>query len=872
VRDALTGVAADANRLRAEFLARSRAAAAAPIAPDLERRRKTSVVGGTLLHIVDSPEILYACLEEGNVFGATAQFVASEKAYAELDNRIAPNFAQSRWALVDAFRPQILAAAKERTSDRSLGPDDCAGAVASVLLLSSERNAYDTISGFLAVRTAWIDALLNFGPADRESIDLRSAAARMGALASIVCDVVVGYVGLFLGENANLALKLRSIEPSLANSVQSANGGGTVSRLIVDWVKGVATAIAHVGVRIADEACSARDLADTLSAVHRVFESDKWKDACSQVLNLDPGIGPQMFLPLISVRSKKVAELSVLRAVESTVEKIDLLYKNISMSSNCRAAVWSAIAMEAVGSDYVNSPSQNALAVEHAATGPAGHVIGDLERAICEALRDASCLVESLPEVGVSMRAAVYAHMPTIASFLREKADALTKEQCASSLGHVDRHRENISIQTNVGCPATDDDIFLEKALFIARVASALPTAKGIGSAFAQGFAVETNENESNKSCVEMQEFHETAIEASICAYKAWAGCLCIVFGSKLRKELRATAGLELQAGWGAMVPKDGSALVKGEGRTSRDTGDLQQFPSNPSPAAMRYVLAGCTAANHAGGFAVPTRACFVLSAAMRREFVRSYEGAFESYRIRADEGNLGHQTEKNGRPRRALRRENVYLQLLFDIIYLSILLLGSGAENFGGTGPPDFIGSEQGYQPSRGRSSKEDADSEEDKSRLNALCTAIRSKIDPINLATVGRSLEESARNSVFRSSVLLGAVTIAIIPVPDHAKFSQSGVFQSANLSAIAAPVGRFPYLPAPMPSTYTGRSGLAAGLNARAAADALSKEAASKQRISESKRREESTVVDYASKITENVGRFGKGLFESWRGVGQ
>jgi hypothetical protein len=154
----------------------------------------------------------------------------------------------------------------------------------------------------------------------------------------------------------------------------------------------------------------------------------------------------------------------------------------------------------------------------------------------------------------------------------------------------------------------------------------------------------------------------------------------------------------------------------------------------------------------------------------------------------------------------------------------------------------------------------------------LNALCTAIRSKIDPINLATVGRSLEESAQNFVFKSSVLLGAVTIAMIPVPGHAKLSQSGVFQSANLSAIAAPVGRFPYLPAPMPSTYTGRSGLAAGLSARAAADALSKEAASKQRVSASKRREESTVVDYASKISENVGRFGKGLFESWRGVGQ
>jgi hypothetical protein len=871
VRDALAGAAADANRLRAEFLARSRAAAAAPVAPDLERRRETSAVGTSLLHIVDSPEILYACLEQGNVFGAAVRFVASEKAHAELDKNIAPAFAEGRWALVEAFRPQILAAARERIATRDLDTRDYADVMATVVLLTRNIDVLDVVSEFLSAGTAWIDASLDLDATDHASANFTTASGRMRMLATIIHDLVVSSVRLFLGDDATLAEQLKPVDPTAALSVAALDSSGAVGQLVRDWLAATAKAIGNRGVQIAEMAKSARDLADALAAVRDPFMSDTWTRACSQVLCLDSQVGVQMFLPLISERSKTVAQKRIQEAAHEVVAEIQQNYKNVSESTNLGEAVWSAVTKQAVQSDHEMSQSRDSSSLTQTSTGPAAKVVCNLELAIGDALDDVSCVVEALPEVGVALRVAVSDHLPAVAVTLRNAAATLSKEE------HVPARDTQGNCQTNVMQANqisfwTQDDSFFERALFVARTASALSGSKMIATAFTYDTNMDASDKILNARSIELQSFREALNEATLSAYKAWAGRLCSLFGSQLRTDLTAVFALELQIGWCGSGRKDGPGQAV---ETPNGGGvDLAQYPCTPSAAALRFAMAGCMAASNAGGFALPHQARSAINGAMRVEFTKAYEGALETYLHRAEKDEIAGLSVSRGRPKRALRRENVHLQLMFDVTYLSYLLLGAGDGQSRRSPGFNVVGATRrdvdGGEPA---SSLADDDMRGDRERLDILLAAIQTHIDPINLATVGKQLNDSAKTYLSRSLVLLGALTIPVVSGSTHVKPTsiQSGGFQSANVSAIAPPVGRFPYLPAPMPSTYSGRNGLSAGITARAAGEVMSKESIGQQALA-NKKREESIVVDYASKITENVGRFGKGLFESWRGVGQ
>jgi hypothetical protein len=335
-----------------------------------------------------------------------------------------------------------------------------------------------------------------------------------------------------------------------------------------------------------------------------------------------------------------------------------------------------------------------------------------------------------------------------------------------------------------------------------------------------------------------LSAFYATAAEASTLAYDAWAARMCIAFEARLRDDLRSVYALEVRSAWDR-ARRDGGG---GGGGAE----DAPPCPTAPSPGTLRLVMASCAAANRAGGLALPPRAIDALAAALRAAVVRVFQDTLEAYGKRTEEATAA--AARDGVPRLE-RPENVFLQLLFDARFLSGLLLGGGggaAATTVGTGGPQFA----------------------------ALVVSLRARIDPINLASVSKVLEEAVESYLARSSVLLGTLTrscgAGAAAGGSRRVAAWSSVFASASVAAVASPVARFAYLPAPMPSTYTARSGLTAGLGAQAALDLLRSEAAASE--SNRMRDAESTVVDYASKLSENVGRFGRGFLDSWRNAGQ
>jgi hypothetical protein len=881
VHDALSGLARDANALRAHFLARAKGPGAGGQAVgtgseadyELEKRRATSAVGERLLHIVDSPEVLYACLESGRVFDATVRFAASEKAHAELDKMVAPAFACRRWIQVDAFRTQIIAAAtacvqappvdtSNSGADAEHSEEDgLAGVIVSLIVLSPGNDVLAALDTLLSARTACIQKILSPPTSPLPS----SATGRMYQLASVVRETVISTSRLFLGDSPTVMSLLGPIDSAASAAVAALSWNGSIIARLSAWLNSAREAIAAYAPAVIDGAASVRSLADTLASVRSLLDqSAEWVAACTGPLAIDPADGLAMFRPVICDRARVVVASCIRAAVSDALSSISTAIDTITTSTDMGDTLWTSVATHAVtwkpvtnvdGSrisatlDLAATPHAEAkrddLSRERVRTGPTASVVRNLERALGDALADADILTSDIPEVAESLRAAVCESLPLIALCLRDKASALADSASAAVLAPTLVEMNGI-VRAETGSMFTGSEgACIEQALFAARTSVALTVADHIPAAFAFGLSKDDSSGTEN-----LTAFCRTAGEASSRAFQAWAVRLCSHFGAQLRRELTDVFALEIRH-----IGNQGRALG-GDDATRAGAGqDSSMCPTAPSSGAVRFVLGACQAVNRAGGLALPLHAVEALNIAMCGSAVAAYVEAQAAYDSKREEQAA--KDKKNGGRCGTERPENVYLQLLFDIRFLYALLLGRSAVNVNGVNTE-----KSGAKVTSATNTK-----------FAAICASLTSRIDPINLASSSKMLTEAVGSFVGRSTVLLGTLTL---PTASNAfdtrkpLASSSGGLASASVTFIVPPVQRFSYLPAPMPSTYTARSGLTAGIGAKAAVELLRNEAAVTG--TQSRRRDaESTVVDYASKLTENVGKFGRGFLDSFRGVG-
>ena len=232
---------------------------------------------------------------------------------------------------------------------------------------------------------------------------------------------------------------------------------------------------------------------------------------------------------------------------------------------------------------------------------------------------------------------------------------------------------------------------------------------------------------------------------------------------------------------------------------------DVRQ-PKTASVAAAGFAISACKAAGRAGGAALPRRATTALTAEMCRVLVAVYGPLSE---------------------RGSAISDSALLQASFDLRWLCAVFANGDA--------------------------------------LRAVRAQIESAIDPIELAHCKRDIADDVDSFQTRTATLLGALgggrpTDAVVP---------SG--EAANTIAMAQPVARFTYLPAPMPSTYS----LGSGLSARAAVELLKEETRAKTpststaAASAKKQDLDSAVADYATKVTDTMGRLGSRFLGSFMG---
>lgn len=355
---------------------------------------------------------------------------------------------------------------------------------------------------------------------------------------------------------------------------------------------------------------------------------------------------------------------------------------------------------------------------------------------------------------------------------------------------------------------------YAEQALFTARVAMSLGSSMEIEKAF-HFEKVLVGDSETGR---QYEKFCSKLDRVSSTSYALWASQVCTRLSDELRTNLSSNLSRTTPPSWTSTHTKKES--------TDKDHGSM--CPRSASVAAMRFSIGACTAASRAGGLALPKSALISLTYEMRQVIFAAYNDSIQNYKAMVDDmSNSTLETEV---------LDIVFMQMLFDLRFFSNLL------------------------------------GHESEKCLKGLISTLQASIDPVDLASSRQALEEAVSEYASRTGVLFGmfsAVCGARSTSP--AAYMTSAGYEHANLVAIAPTVPRFAYLPAPMPSTYSLKSGGAAGLRARAAVEQLRSETmAAANGAGSSRQHEETSVVDYASKGIEkgleSVGRIGTRLFGS------
>eukprot|EP00741_Cyanophora_paradoxa_P007236 tig00001094_g7000.t1 len=141
----------------------------APSQREQSARRKIFTIGTLVKLLADTPEELWALLDQHKLLDAANRFRESEAVYGQLLNDQDPEAAkllsswpllQQLWSTIRVFRPHVLRACRSRLHRPGLADTEYGRALTALLLLDhlTPRQAFSTL---LQSRTAWLNRYLS---------------------------------------------------------------------------------------------------------------------------------------------------------------------------------------------------------------------------------------------------------------------------------------------------------------------------------------------------------------------------------------------------------------------------------------------------------------------------------------------------------------------------------------------------------------------------------------------------------------------------------------------------------------------------------------------------------------------------------------
>lgn len=208
--DVIMGMRGDADaaveglrKVRDGFAALVRAGDAPPAAArqaeeaskDRELRNALYGVGCRVKFLVDTPEVIWGCLDEAQFAASAERFLSALDVHAVLTTdagaaKHLPSFSvlRSQWPLVGSFRGVIAKRARERLGDTALTAPDVASALAALAALEGDSTA-SALGTFLESRRAALRASLSAAVGDSSSSASAALVRAVELLQGAVCNV-----------------------------------------------------------------------------------------------------------------------------------------------------------------------------------------------------------------------------------------------------------------------------------------------------------------------------------------------------------------------------------------------------------------------------------------------------------------------------------------------------------------------------------------------------------------------------------------------------------------------------------------------------------------------------------------------------------
>eukprot|EP00178_Gracilaria_changii_P014238 TRINITY_DN40296_c0_g1_i1.p1 TRINITY_DN40296_c0_g1~~TRINITY_DN40296_c0_g1_i1.p1 ORF type:complete len:902 (-),score=124.95 TRINITY_DN40296_c0_g1_i1:5229-7934(-) len=816
VRDALRDLTSSTQELEKYFISKGNEDKSETNNDDLERRRSVHVVGSRLKHIVDSPEALYANIESGEIYEAAVRYSLAFENYNQVTSTsglegVANRFAELQWKQVKGFKDQILEAAEKKLQEAGHTSLEYARVFVSLMLLSDNCDVVAILDGMLASRTGLI---WNEGQGQQYP----EVHLQMKRIASIVRETITCVSDMFWGENGVETLLL-GVNDQAIKEVSRLKSERVLNSACTAWTRNVKGWLEERGSVILASADTSRELADTLRAIDDAFDYDQWEGDCRQALLESPNFVFAIFKPFIRDRAGVVARECIERTVNKVLEDINGAWGVIETRAHAGKRIWAVISGKPIGTSIITDETSSqssqrsesiAIAKILSSNGQVSEVLGTFDKSVREAVSDVQVLTKRIPAVSEDFVGSVRSSLPRILSNLKQRLDSIPVE------GTNDGSRADEPSDYHLGC-----------ALFVAWLSTAFSNAEGVRRAYYFTERVESNKEELQ----DYQDFQRRAEQLSSAAYNIWARRLVLQLGEKLLSELTVAKNLEVKMGWS-------SNIVSNKLKEEHGNEEPVQYPTTASIPLINFLLAVNIATGHAGGFALPQEAINHIRKEIVNTSIRCYKAALSAYFGKGKTAGRVHDILERESEE---KRNAAVMQLLFDMRAVRHMFSSVGKE------------------------ARSVTDEEKELERLEH---SFQSMLELNSLSNWREPFQEAVRSYASRTCVLLGLVGQCSPEerLPVKKPHTATSVNASSNLVALAKTVPRFTYLPAPMPSTYSITVGAPSGLNTKTMG-MLRSQLSSTTTPAHRKRDPESSVADYASKVTESVGRFGRGFFESF-----
>eukprot|EP00854_Cymbomonas_tetramitiformis_P001270 gene1270-1854_t len=182
-------------------------------------RLKLYAAGGRVKYLIDTPEIIWGCLDERQYLKGTERYLRALKIYTLLmdpkqkDLLVSFPLVHYHWPLVETFRTQLVERSHERLRVPSFGTKYCAVALSSIAMIEEMPTA-KVLSLFLELRRQLLVQLL-------QNSSTQADERSVGDLIAIICEFT-RILQRTVCEVGELFLQTTPGEPALFISMSSA--------------------------------------------------------------------------------------------------------------------------------------------------------------------------------------------------------------------------------------------------------------------------------------------------------------------------------------------------------------------------------------------------------------------------------------------------------------------------------------------------------------------------------------------------------------------------------------------------------------------------------------------------------------------------